>query len=109
MASRAEIAAMCRDTGLTVAADVYEPDSEDKGPHIVYRHEGTRCLRADGRAYAVRDSWSVTLYTKRYDPASEALVEAAFESAGLPVPDSMSGYDDEHRIHWTEWDFETIR
>ena len=109
MASRADIAAMFRTTGLTVAADVYEPDSADKGPHLVYRHEGTRSLKAGGRVHARIDQWSVTLYSPRRDEASESLVEGAFDAAGIPVGDSMSDYDDEFKVHWTEWDFETPR
>lgn len=109
MTSIEQVAAMCRSTGLTVAADYYEPDSADKGPHIVFRHEGTRSLKAAGAVYATVDQWSVSLYTARHDPVSESLVEAALAAFGVPAGDSMSGYDDERRVHWAEWDFETTR
>ncbi len=109
MADLREIVAACRGTGLTVASDVYEPDSADNGPHIVVRNEGTRSLKANGTVFARVDAWSVTLYSERYDPVSQSAVERALDSAGIVAGDASSGYDDEHRIHWCEWDFETPR
>lgn len=107
--SRATVAAACRSTGITTAAERYDPASAERGRRLVYRHEGTRSLKASGRVAACADQWSVTLYSPSRDEEAELAVEAALADAGIPCGDSMSGFDDEHGIHWTEWDFETPR
>ena len=108
MASITEVIAIFSGTKLPVAEGRWESDSASTGPHIVVRHEGTRSLKANGEAYAIADSWSVSLYSERWDSASESAIQSALNSAGIPC-DASSGYDDEHNIHWTEWDFETVR
>lgn len=109
MADIEEIVALCRETGLPVASDRYDGDVAEKGPHIVVRHEGTRSVKAGDAVQARIDQWSATLYSELFEPSLEQLVERAFADAELPVGDSMSGYDDERRVRWCEWDFETLR
>lgn len=109
MASIEEVVAACRETGLPVSSTRYEDDAADKGPHIVVRHEGTGVVWAGDRVYARVDQWSATLYSELFEPSLEESVERALDAAGLPAGDSMSGYDAEHRVHWCEWGFETLR
>lgn len=109
MADIERIVAALAATGLTVAEGRYEDDSADRGPHIVVRHEGARALSMNGRTQAVADDWSASLYSQRWEPSLEDSVEAALADAGITHGGSMSGYDDEHGVHWTEWDFQTPR
>ena len=108
MADITDIVAILAATGLTVAEGRYEPDSLDRGPHIVVRHLGSPSLKADGKAYVRTDEWSASLYSERWEPALENAVSDALSAAGIPC-DPSSGYDDEHDVHWAEWDFETLR
>ena len=108
MATVSDIVAALAGTGLPVAEGRWEPDSAESGPHIVIRHEGTRSMKANGMAYAIADAWSVSLYSERWEPSLEDSVQGALNAAGIPC-DAAGGYDDEHGIHWAEWDFETAR
>jgi len=107
--TRELVASTCRATGITTAAEVFDPASVETSARIVYRHEGTRSLKAAGKVVAIRDQWSVSLYSKRRAEAAEQLVESAFADAGIPCGDSSSGFDDEHDLHWVEWNFELVR
>lgn len=109
MGSIEDIVAACAGTGLPVFSTRYEDDAADKGSHVVVRYEGTRAFMASGGVQARADQWSVTLYAERFEPSLVEAVEAALEQAAIPAGDSMSGYDDEHRVFWCEWDFETVR
>lgn len=108
MADITDIVAMLAPVGLPIAEGRWEPDSADTGPHIVVRHEGKRSLKANGISYAHIDQWSATLYSERWESSLEESIETEFANAGIPC-DAMSGYDDEHSVNWTEWDFETMR
>ena len=107
--TREALARALASTGITTAAELFDPASVEEGARVVYRHEGTRSLKAGGSVIAVRDLWSVTLYSARRAPAAEDAVTGALRAAGIPAGDSSSGYDDEHRLHWVEWDFELVR
>jgi len=107
--TRGIVAAACRASGITTAAEAFDPASVETGARLVYRHEGTRSLKAGGAVIAVRDQWSVTLYTAARAAAAEDAVADALRAAGIPAGDTSAGYDDEHRIYWVEWDFELVR
>lgn len=107
--TREAVARACRASGITTAAETFDPASVEEGARLVYRHEGVRSLKANGGVYAKRDQWSVTLYSKRRAEAAEEAVENALAEAGIPAGDSSSGFDDDHDLHWVEWDFEIPR
>ena len=107
--TRSTVAEACRASGITAAAETFDPASVERGARLVYRHEGTRSLKAGGKVYAIRDQWSVTLYSKQRAEAAEGAVEDALAEAGIPCGNSSSGYDDEHGLHWAEWNFELVR
>lgn len=107
--TRRTVAEACRASGITTAAETFDPASVEDGARLVYRHEGTRTLKAGGAVIATRDQWSVTLYTAARAPAAEDAVAGALQAAGIPAGDTSAGYDDEHRLYWVEWDFELVR
>ncbi len=95
--------------GIPAAEDHFRADALGaKGTHAVVRHEGTSTLFSGGRPRAVVDEWSVTLYSPERDEEAEKALIGALGRADLPIGGSSSGYDDEHLVHWREWDFQTI-
>ena len=95
--------------GVPAAEDHFRSDALGAlGTHAVVRHEGTETLFCNGMPYHDVDEWSVTLYSPERDEAAEKKVIDALRDAGLPVGASSSAYDDEHRVHWCEWDFQAM-
>lgn len=95
--------------GIPAAEDHFRADALGAmGTHAVVRHEGTKTCFAAGRPHAVVDEWSVTLYSPERDEEAERALAKALRDAGLPIGGSSSGYDDEHRVRWREWDFQTV-
>ena len=72
------------ETGLPVTYDFWPVGAAPELPWICYRTTGSSNLFADGTVYLAISGADVDLYVRRKDPASEALVEAALDGAGLP-------------------------
>lgn len=95
--------------GIPAAEDHFRADALGAlGTHAVVRHEGADTLFCGDAAYEDVDEWSVTLYSPERDKAAEKRVVTALRDVGLPVGKGSSGYDDEHRVHWCEWDFQAM-
>lgn len=96
-------------TGIPAAEDRFSEDAQGSdGTHAVLRHEGDRTVYADGNAYLKADRWSLALYSPMRDESAEEAIESAMRSIGIPLGNASAGYDDEHRTHWCQWDFQTI-
>lgn len=96
-------------TGIPVAEDFFSEDAQGSdGSHAVLRYEGDKTVYADGSAYIQADRWSLSLYSPKRDEPAEAAIKDAMKSIGIPLGNASSGYDDEHRTHWCQWDFQTI-
>lgn len=110
MEVRSTIFTALEEAGIPAAEDHFREDALGAlGAHVVVRHESTETLFCNGMPYHDVDEWSVTLYSPERDEAAEKKVIDALRDAGLPVGASSSAYDDEHRVHWREWDFQTVR
>ena len=95
--------------GVPAAEDHFRSDALGAlGTHAVVRYGGTETQFCNDSAHFDVDEWSVTLYSPERDEAAEKKVVTALRNVGLPVGKSSSGYDDEHRVHWCEWDFQAM-
>lgn len=110
MGARSTIFSALEEAGIPAAEDHFREDALGAlGAHVVVRREGTDTLFCNGAPYMDAEHWSVTLYSPARDEATEWRVFDALREAGLPIGTSSSGYDDEHRVHWCQWDFDTLR
>ena len=64
-------------------------------PFVCWFSQTEYTFAADNVAYYTRPRFSVELYTKQRDPATEALFEAAFTNAGLYYTKETEYLDDE--------------
>lgn len=95
--------------GIPAAEDRFRADALGaKGTHAVVRHEGVDAPFCNDSAHVDVDEWSVTLYSPERDEAAEKRAVGALREAGLPVGSGSSGFDDEHHVHWIEWDFQAM-
>lgn len=65
-------------------------------PFVCYFSQQEYTFAADNVAYYSRPRYTVELYTKLRDPATEALFEAAFTTAGIYYTKETEYLDDEH-------------
>lgn len=66
-----------RTTNLPVAYRAFDESDVPEMPFLVYFFERSNNFGADGLVHQKIDHYQVQLFTRRKDPASEALVEAA--------------------------------
>ena len=64
-------------TGLPVAYRAFDVSDAPEMPFLVYFFDRSNNFAADGLVHQKIDHYQVQLFTKRKDPASEALVETA--------------------------------
>lgn len=75
---------MLTQTGLPVAYNAFPQASAPDPPFMVYTFPGSADVMADDTNYVRANELNVELYTDEKDPATEALVERALLSNGLP-------------------------
>ena len=64
-------------TGLPVAYRTFDESNVPEMPFLVYFFERSNNFSADGLVHQKIDHYQVQLFTKKKDPQTEALVEAA--------------------------------
>ena len=64
-------------TGLQVAYRTFDESNVPEMPFLVYFFERSNNFSADGLVHQKIDHYQVQLFTKKKDPETEALVEAA--------------------------------
>lgn len=64
-------------TGLSVAYRAFDESNVPEMPFLVYFFERSNNFSADGLVHQKIDHYQVQLFTKKKDPQTEALVEAA--------------------------------
>ena len=64
-------------TGLRVAYRAFDESNVPEMPFLVYFFERSNNFSADGLVHQKIDHYQVQLFTKKKDPQTEALVEAA--------------------------------
>lgn len=108
---RADVASMLSSSGLPIAYKVWPAEMAGSipYPHVRYWRDSTRRMVADDTTYLLIDEYEVLLVSEAKDEASEAAVEAAFESAGVIASDAEETWVAEERLFQVSWTFQTIR
>lgn len=80
-----DLQAVLQTTGLPVTHSHWPRKQVPPLPYLVYASNGTANVGADNRVWLRRANYRIELYTDngQPDPASEALVESALDTAGL--------------------------
>lgn len=79
--SAAEFFSVLQSTGLPARYSHFT--SPQEAPFLVYRGNGQTTWAADNKAYWKENDFIVEYYYKDKDPATEEMIEAAFEDAAL--------------------------
>lgn len=103
--ARSDAAALLASTGLPVVYYQWPDGSTPTFPCIRYVSEGSNDLHADNMAYAKFDKWSATLVSERKDDASEALIEATLDDAGVTYSRLGDTWITEESLMQVEYEF----
>ena len=103
--ARRDCADLLASTGLPVVYWKWPDGSTPIYPCIRYASDGMAAFRADDGLYVKADRWTATLVSEWKDDASEGLVEAALEAAGVDYAKSADYYDDASRLNHVEYVF----
>ena len=72
-----ELYEQLQNTGLQVAYRAFDASAAPEMPFLVYFFDRSNNFAADGLVHQKIDHYQVQLFTKKKDPQTEALVEAA--------------------------------
>ena len=83
MRERKDIYTLLKSAGLPTAYRQWKPAKPPAMPYVIYLEQDRRDFHADNSNYVKRRAWCVELYSEAKDEASEAVIEQAFEQAGI--------------------------
>ena len=89
--TQAELYTHLKSLGLPIAYNHF--DTAPSIPYMVYKYTGSNDFIADNKNYADISSFTVELYTRKKDLATEKLVEDKFKALELPYTDMESWID----------------
>ena len=107
--ARQDAAALLASTGLPVVYDRWPDGATPTFPCIRYMHAGEANMRCDNGDYFRVDEWDAYLITEWKDDATEALLEGAFEDAGIVPSRFEDEYDRDERLYTASWRFQLPR
>lgn len=107
--ARGDCAVLLASTGLPVVYWKWPDGSTPTYPCVRYSGNGESLFRADDAPYVKADKWTATLVSEWKDDASEALLESAFDAAGIAYTKYADYYAEPDGLNHVEYTFEMPR